>query len=357
MTKPVAPINTSSSLPTIATSSSRWNYKTVTIILGLTALSLFLYIFRRYRSASTTSPKKNSPPLSSTQEHPLFKYIKSDGKSSVSSTASPVSDRPQPLRKDPSLLFTSGLSYKGKPCVNEFVRPMFEAYASGIIRIGLATFEDFDSDNLFHIQCKDLKGEVFFKACAMPYKGNVDFFIPNLPFKKEITVEFETDKRTIKLKIEQTAGLYTIKENEEDEKLHYESVPVGDSKILTPHFAQDLISLATPFALIYSDGKLYSVPPSKNRNEHLTICNTGERSVIYILLVSNNPALSVEEQSIALPIVINDKEAAFFSLSELENLWASQYNQATGKGRPDGDLQLHLGGHRQIIYPEADEHM
>ena len=109
MAKPVSPINTASSLPAIAPSSSRWNHKTVTVVLALTALGFLLYtLFTSYVSTSR-APTKKSPT--------------------------------QPLRKDSSVPFTSGLTYQGNPCINELKPPKFEKYASGIIRFDSKIFE------------------------------------------------------------------------------------------------------------------------------------------------------------------------------------------------------------------------
>jgi hypothetical protein len=143
MTKPVAPINTSSSLPTIATSSSRWNYKTVTIIVGLTVLSFILYkVFSRYKSASTTSTEKNSPPSPS-----------------------------QSLEKGLLFPFMSGLTYQGKTCINERFTLSSERYATAIIRFDLGTFKkSITPGTQFNIQCKNHIGTVF-GTCAIDYKG------------------------------------------------------------------------------------------------------------------------------------------------------------------------------------------
>jgi hypothetical protein len=189
-----------------------------------------------------------------------------------------------------------------------------------------------------------------------PYKGNesfLDFFIPNLPFGKEITVTFTTDtKKNIELNIKQTAGLYTIQKNNNDE-LSYVLAPLGDPITLDPVFPLKPISLAKPFAFNINRAESLVVPSSTNKNEHLTIYNIRERSVVLsLLLVSQHSDLSDEERAIALYILINAHKSAEFSLELLQDLWATQYSQATRKDRPTGDLQLHLDGHRQIIYPE-----
>jgi hypothetical protein len=335
MANPIFPMSTSSSPSTIATLSSRWNYKTVTIIVGLTVLSFILYkVFSRYTSATDTSPKKNPPPLSS--------HLRGKG-----------SEVP----------FTSELTYQGKPCINESIKPQFKEYALGIIRFDRNIFTP---NTVFNIECKDHTGAVFFKTCAITCEGNLDFFIANLPFGKEITVEFGIsemqlkDLKGIKLKIEQPAGIYTITAN--DDELNYKSIEciaVGDPKVQKPFLIDKPLPLEESFlTVLAADNSVIStVKSSTTDSSHFVLCNLSERSVIYLLLISQNPDLSDQERAVALPVFINTTNLARFSLRLLEDLWANQYSQATKKGRPDGDLQLHLGGLHQVVYPKANEHM
>jgi hypothetical protein len=325
MANPVFPITTSSAPSTIATLSSRWDHKTVTIILGLTALGVFLYtVFSRYASASATPTKENPLSLSS----------------NLHKEGSPVP-------------FTNKLTYQGNPCINEPIKPQFEKYAPGIIRFDRNSF---GPNTVFNIECKDHTGKVFSKKCASTCEGSLDCFIDNLPFGREITVEFGTPEmqlkalKSLKLKIEQTGGLYTIIAN--DDELNYESIALGDPKVQTPSLIDRPLPLAESFLTVLTADKsvISNLRNSTTDSSHFILCNLSERSVIYLLLISQNPDLLDQERAVALPVFLNTTGLARFSLSLLEDLWANQYSQATGKDRPSGDLQLHLGGLHQIVY-------
>jgi hypothetical protein len=279
---------------------------------------------------------------------------------------SPVSI-PLSVEKGSLTPLISGLTYKGKLSINEQRMPKFEKYAPGMIRFDLRSFHDFSLGTSFKIQCEDHTGAIFFKTCAiMEERGNLNFFIPNLPFGKEITVTVHftagtsSIMRIIKLNIEQTAGLYTIQENNLGNGLKYESATLGNSQVLDPFLLEDrdLVPLAESFTLqLDANGKAKTPVTDSFPFPRFFINNLGERSVIYLQLVSGHCDVNIDARAVTVPVVIGAGKTACFSLSLLQDIWATQYEHATRKSRPEGDLHLCLGGHHQIVYPESmDSH-
>ena len=334
MSQPLTSVaGSTSTSPPVTAASSQWNLRPVEILVGLGVLGLAAVAIKII-SDSLPSPS----PQPTTKEDPeLIKFLSEQHKSGL-------------------------LSKRKLVCINEAKSLPFEQFAEGIIRFE-TTDLSLKEDDEFFIRCSEYKSyskvEPFFTQTATPDE-DLEFFIPNLPLKSRIKLDFGTPQREISLSldIDHARGLYTIFKKKLS--FHSRSEPFSPPSIRSPlivNFSGSFSvptrpeSLENPLFICLSENNLHQITPASAQEKgHLTIKNPGEHCVVYLHLISGKRSIPVDERDIVVPLVISAGKTKALTKKMLEDLWKTSYQWATSKVPPQDNLDLRLYGIQQMIY-------
>jgi hypothetical protein len=255
------------------------------------------------------------------------------------------SPHPSPRRLPFGERHTSGLRMNGELCLNERAALPFDKCAEGVISFNSFLF-DTPLDDL-SISCY-IKGETT-PFCEQRVESNlatIEFFIPNLPYGKEIVIligkqyKFET-------KVDQEHGIYTL--SKEGDTFTFSSKAMPAYKILPPEalsfMLDDKLELDVSAERPTTIRSTYSI-------DALGLTNLGNKVVVYLQLSNRSSKIDPNETDVVLPFILRSHPVQTLSLSLLKQMWIKEYCRAT-RSNFFADTTLTLAGIQQIRFEQS----